>query len=310
LSRRRLIWLGLLGLLLVPLFLPVPIDWRQHPLVGALGDRVHVAMFAVLVLVLYHRGPWRGRLLTVVIVAMITGGITEIVQIAAGRSAALWDWYQDAQGAALVGCWLAWRDRRGPFARWWPLLGAVVVLASVLWPLRDLPLVARETHAALAQFPSLSDFERPRSTALWGSHQNSELRRVALADGDHVLEVTHDGDDRWPGAASRHLAWNWTGHDSLLVDVRLVAPSPDSLRISLWMEDVVSARDVDDARVSTMVGHQWTTLAMPLQQIRTLKRERRLRLRNVVAVSVFTSRRQPGPLAFQIDDIRLSPVDD
>jgi hypothetical protein len=302
LTRRRLVVLALLTLLLVPLFLPVPVDWRQHPLVGTLGDRVHVVMFAILVLMLHGRGPLRGRPLAAVAASIAIGGLTELAQSLAGRSTSSSDWYQDIQGAVLAGCWIWWRNHDG---RAVPLVLAALVLVAIWWPMRDLPALVRESLAAARRFPLLCDFERRGSLVLWDEHLGSRLTRVAVGPDDHALEVRHDGDERWPGTSSSHLAWNWTGQDTLLIDARLVAPAPDSLGASIWILDRAGARDVDDARRAFTLDHRWRTLRVPLADLRTLERGRPLVLRNVVSLSVYLHRRAAGPLAVQIDDVRL-----
>jgi hypothetical protein len=286
----------------LPLFLPIPVDWRQHPLVGTLGDRVHVVMFAVLALVLHGCGPLRGRPLAAVAASIVIGGMTELAQSLAGRSTSPWDWYQDIQGAALAGCWMWWRNHHG---RAMPLALAALILVAIWWPLRDLPTLVRESEAAARQYPLLCDFERPGSLVLWSEHMGSRLARVAVGPDDHALEVRHDGDERWPGTSSSHLAWNWTDRDTLLIDARLVAPSPDSLRASVWILDRAGPRDVDDARRAFVLDHRWRTLRIPLADLRTLERGRPLALRSVVAMSVYLHRRADGPLAVQIDDVRL-----
>lgn len=305
-TARRLVGIAAIGALLVPLFVPISPDLRQHPLFGALGDRVHIVMFAVLTLILYHRGPVRGRILASIGVSIAVGAVTEIAQSLTGRSPSFGDLYQDALGTALAGCWLAWRHRD---RRLLPATGAAAVVLAVWWPLRDLPTVVTEVRAAEPLFPVLADFERPQAFRLWSPHLVGEYGRVELPDGGHVLEIRHSGDDRWPGAASPHLAWNWTGWDTLLVDARLVEPSPDSLRVSLWVNDRANARDVDAALSTHTVGHRWQTLSMPLHEVRTLNDERPLTLRVVVSVAVFMHRPVAGgadELALQIDNVRLT----
>jgi VanZ family protein len=312
-SRRIAALFVLIAALLVPLLVPIPTDLQQDPLVSPLADRAHVVLFAGLTLALDRWRRLRGRLVLLAGLGVVIGGLTELLQIAAGRSASLWDWFQDAQGVALALSWLAWRRMarrraagRRPAWRWAPVAAAAVVLLTIAWPLRDLPDAVREGRAALAAYPVLADFERPAAGVLWNEHLGGQPRRVARDDAGHALEITHTGEDRWPGASSRRLAWNWTGQDTLLVDARLVAPSPDSLRVTVWLEDRVSGHDVDDAHGTFTVGHGWTTLRLPLHELRTQHRGRELSLRTVSSVAVFMHRgKHDGRLALQIDDLRL-----
>lgn len=300
---RALALAALLLALLTPFFLPIAPDLRQHPVISPLGDRVHVAIFAVLTLVLHRHGPLRGRTWLVLLVSMVLGVLTELIQVPFGRSASVFDWLQDLQGTGLAACWIWWR--RGPW-RSGAVPAALLILLSIAWPLRLFPATAREALATHARFPLLSDFESEDSVLLWNEHLNSQIARVPRHDGGHALRIIHDGDDRWPGAASRKLAWNWTGQDTLLVDVRLIAPTPESLRVVVWMEDRRTARDSDYASLGFDVGHEWTTLRVPLADLRTRTRGRPLALQTIQAVSVFMIRRDTGQLAMLVDNVRLA----
>ena len=302
--QRPLLLLAVLLALVAPFFVPIAPDLQQHAVISPLGDRVHVAIFFVLTLVLHRTGPLRGRIWRVMAVCLALGAITEVVQIAAGRSASVFDWLQDVQGITLASCWLWWRQSS---RRIGPVLAAVAILASIAWPLRQFPATAREALATQAQFPVLCDFESENAGLLWNDHLGSTVQRVPRADGGHALRIDHHGPERWPGTASRRLAWNWTGHDTLLVDVRLVEPAPDSLRVTVWLEDKRSGHDIDYAMRGFHIGHGWTTLRVPLNDLRTDRRERPLALRTVQAVSLFLIRREEGPMSLLVDNLRLVP---
>jgi hypothetical protein len=304
---RRLLLLGLLAALLIPLFLWIPTHLRHDPLIGPLGSRYHIGLFLVLTLLLYHHGPWRGRLRAVVVVCLLLAAATEVIQIPFGRTAAVADWAKDAQGVGFAVCWI-WYRRTGRLRL--PLLGALALVFLVIWPLRDLPVAVPEVRAARARFPLLDDFERPRALALWLSHQHAELSLVPVADRGRVLQISHDGRDRWPGAKSRKLPWDWTGHSALRLDCRVLAPSPDSLRVTVYVEDRAARRDTDFAMQSFTVGRQWQTLTVRLADLVTWDRQRAVTGREIIALSVFASRRGPGPLVWQIDNLRLLADDE
>ncbi len=304
-SARRSSWLvgGLLAALLIPLYLWIPQHLRHDPLIGPLGSRYHIGLFLALTLLLYQHGPLRGRLRLVVLVCLLLGAATEVAQTLVGRTASLADWSLDAQGVGFAVCWI-WYRRTGRRAL--PLFGAAVLVAFVVWPLRNLPVTVQEARAARARFPLLEDFERPQSLALWSRHGNIPRSRVPVPGRGHVLQVDNDDEERWPGVSSRRMPFDWSGYAELRVDCRLVPPSPDSLRVTVWVEDRAGRRDVDFAKMTFTVGHRWQTLVVPLADLETDRRGRAVSGAEIQAVSVFVSRRDPGPLSFQIDDLRLT----
>jgi VanZ family protein len=311
-TRRRLLPAALLLLLLIPLFVAIPVSWRQDPLISPLGDRYHVVLFMMLALLLHRWGPLAGRPLAALLAATAIGGATEILQLLAGRSAALWDWYQDVLGVALAGCWLWWRRPTAASRSRWhdpaAAAAALVVLGLVLWPLRDLRATVTAERAAQARFPVLDDFERPDALRLWDDHQGSELARVPVAGRGHVLEIRTDGGSRWPGAASSQLPWNWTDADTLRFACRLVAPSPDTLRASFYLLDRAGVHDSEQYRHAFTVGHRWREVVVPVATLGDRAAVRPPALVEVLTVAIYLHCREPRPAILQIDDLRLQPA--
>lgn len=301
---RNLLWAGLLVVLLIPLFVGIPPRLRYDPLIGTLGSRYHIGLFFVLTLVLYHRGPLRGRLTLVVLISLLVGAASELLQARFGRSPAVADWLLDAQGVGFAVCWIWFRDRGRRFL---PLAGVIVLAGLVLWPLRHLPVTVQEFRAAQARFPVLDDFERPNALALWSKRRQQGLTREPVAGRGHVLQVYNDGNDRWPGATTGRLPWNWSDHAELHVDCRLIEPSPDSLRVSVRIDDRAGPDDADWAFKGFTVGHEWRTLVVRLDELTTRNRQRPIARDEVFSITIYAVRNEPGTIAYQIDDLRLVP---
>jgi VanZ family protein len=302
--RHRLPLLGATLLaLLVPLFLAVPTDLRQDPLIGPVADRYHVVLFLVLTILLYRQGPLAGRFWRVIAACLILGGATELLQILAGRSATVFDWYQDALGVALGACWIWWFRRR----QWLGPLGvAVVVVALILWPMRLLPVTVVEARAVQASFPQLASFERPRSVALWRATGGGEIVRAADAARGGVLRMTVESDYKWPGVRSRELPWDWTGQTKLRITCRLRDPSPPTMHLSVVLEDRGGPRDLDYAIKGFAIDHAWQTLEVDLTSLRTRRRDRPLALDNLHTLGIYLVREAAGPLVLEVDTIELA----
>ena len=301
LSRRSWLLIGALVVLLAPLFVGVPIHLRQDALIGPLGARYHVALFAVLTILLHAYGPLARRLPAVVAVCLALGGVSEWLQSFVGRSAMFMDWYQDALGIGLGTCWIM--ARRAPRIA---LPAAIVLLGLVAWPLRGLPTAVREAHAAAARFPLLDDFERPDAIALWSGHMGGEPTWVAAPGHGHVLQMDRKGDSPWPGVVSRKFPYDWRGYAVLRIDCRLQAPSPDSLRVAAWIADRRSAHESDFATRGMVVGHTWRTLTVPLADLVTHHDARPLDLAEITTVSIFCVAGDRRDVTLQIDNLRLT----
>jgi hypothetical protein len=299
---RTLLPILLMAGLLVPLFLGIPTHLRYDPLIGPLGSRYHVALFFVLTLLLHHRGPLAGNLTRVVLFCLLLGAVTEVVQTYFGRSAAVYDWLLDAQGVGFAVCWI-WHRRSGRRAL--PLLGALMLVVLLLYPLRTLPVRVQETHAARARFPLLEDFERPQALVLWDRDPGVERSLVAVPGRGHVLQFDNDDDRRWPGVSVLRLPWNWSGYEELHVDCRVVTAPTDSLRVTVWLEDRAGRRDIDHAVKTFLVGRSWRTLVVPLDSLVTRNRRRPLCLDEVHTVAILATRTRPGAICVQIDSLRL-----
>ena len=301
--RRTLFLFGLLAALMIPLFVWIPMEWRHDPLIGPLGSRYHIGLFLALTLLLYNRGPLKGRLKAVVAVCCLLGAATELLQTRFGRTASLKDWLLDAQGVGFALCWI-WYRRTGRRAL--PLLSAVVLAALVVWPLRQLPITVQEYRAAQTRFPILEDFERPRALVLWSRPSDIDRTLVHVPGRGQVLQIDSRGDERWPGVSSRQLPYDWSRYTELRVDCRLVDPSPDSLLVTIQLEDRAAPGDVDIAMMSFRVGHQWQTLAVPLADLVSHNRRRAVPGREILAVAILATRSRPGPISLQIDNLRLA----
>ncbi len=309
--RRQAALILVIAILVVPLFLTIPVAWRQDPLLSPIGDRYHVVLFFLLPLVLRRWGPLAGRPLLVLLVSVLAGGATEQLQQLAGRSASLLDFFQDVIGVSLAGCWWWARHALRSRRRRWQLvpvsLLSLVLLALASQPLWRLPVVVPEVHAAQQRFPLLEDFERPGALLLWNDTGGAELARVAVAGRGHVAQITAHDDARWPGISSRALPWDWTGHETLRFSCRLVGASPDSLGASLYLLDRAGRRDSQQYRFPFTLRRRWTEVVVPLGDLGQRRQVRAPALELIRAVSLYMHRRGPGPLQMQVDDIRLEP---
>lgn len=299
--KRTAIVVGGLLLLLVPLFVPLPTVARDDPTLNLLGDRAHVVIFAALAWLLNAVGPLRGRPLVCAVTAAAVGGASEYIQGFVGRSPLFADWVLDVLGIGLTLTWLQWR--RGH--RRLTILSAAFLLAVLAYTMRDAPGIFRAMVEVRRSFPLLADFSSRDQLVLWRDRGDGGCRLVDVGEPHgQVLQVTTSGAEPWPGVNAGRMPADWTGYDALVLEARLRAPSPDSLRFALRLDDFAGRDDKEWSSRGYMITHQWRTIRFPLRDLVTDKSHRPLELDDIFGLTAFLARPQAAAV-FEIDDVRL-----
>jgi len=288
----------LLALVVIPFFLPLSDGLRFDVVWGPLGDRLHVLLFAVITLLVHAAGPLRGRLLAAAVAAFAAGCAVEVLQVPFGRSPSLGDLGFNALGIAIAVGLVIWTRGRRRLA-----LALLVGIAAVLIvQLRDWPQQIRADRRATARFPVIADFEDDDQVRAWEPFFGAEMG-VATVAGDRVLQFTAPANDSWPGVASQRFPLDWSGHDSLLVDVR-IAGGPDTLAMGLRLEDADFLDDGAYVSQRFVATGRWRTVALPIHGLLTKNPARPLDLRRVITLKFFASK-PAAPAVVQLDEIRL-----
>ncbi len=243
----------------------------------------------------------RGRPLGCAFAAAAIGGATEVLQQFVGRTPLLGDFVLDLLGIGLALTWIQWRRGRGRAA----LAAGAFLLAVLAYTMRDAPTMYRAMVGARRSFPVLADFASRDQLALWRERSDGgrSLVDVGPTHGN-VLRVSTSGGEHWPGVSGGRLPADWTGYGELVLEARLQAPSPDSLRLGIRLDDFASREDKQWASLGYVVTHQWRTLRFPLTGLTTEQGDRPMDLEDVYSLLVFLVR-PPGPATFEIDNVRL-----
>ncbi len=295
-------WLVLMAVLVVPFFVPIPVGLRRNVLISTLGDRLHIVLPAGIALLLYWKGPLRGRLVWAAAGAAVIGGAIELLQELVGRTALMHDWLLDLMGVGMVVGWVWWR---GHGRRVGLLLLAALVTTAVV-QLRELPPRMMASAAARERFPVLEDFEGRHAWHLWGDNDGAVLTMPAeaAATGRRGLRLAGAPPSRWPGAIMRRFPHVWTGYTSLELTVRHAAAGRDSVRFAVRLDDFEGVRDHDWLDAGFWATDRWQTFRIPIAGRTTRWSGRPFDLADVDAITIFL----PGPrdsLVLEIDDIRL-----
>jgi len=262
LSLKNWLAIGSCGLLLLPFFLPIPADLRRHPVIGLLGDRVHIPLLAVLTVLLYYRGPVAGRFWTAGLLAAVVGGAVEFLQLLVARTAKLSDFGLDLIGIGLALSWLRWRADRSRVA----LAAGALLLLIIPAQLYYLPALVDAMYQARHRMPLLADFQTENERWLWSDSDGGEVTFVARgADRDQALRVTGDADHNWPGVVFHHFPHDWRGYRTLRFEARCPADAAnDSIAFGVRLDDHDGHQQKFWVRQRFQATAEWRTYTLDL----------------------------------------------
>jgi hypothetical protein len=291
---------GSLMFLLVPFFLPIPMDLRRHPLIGHLGDQVHVPFLMILTLMFYWRGPLTGRLRASALAAVVLGGSIEFLQTLVGRAALFHDFWLDLAGIGLAVGLVIWKGHQ----RRSGLVLMVSVVAVLTAQLAFLPGLIMGSYDTQKTFPVISNFEGKYEKYLWSSTYEARLGMVANESRGTVMRIESGPPSRWPGAQMRHFPPDWSTYSTLKVDVRHITAGRDTVPFSVRLDDFDARLDETWISDPFFATGEWTTYSLLFTGRQVMHGERMFNFHDVSAVLVFLSDHNDST-AIEVDNIRL-----
>ena len=233
---------------------------------------------------------------------ILLGVAVEIVQYFIGRDGEAGDVLMDAAGAGFVLCLLAFLRRPAggvgqfPGRRSLLVVGMLVSVTIVVAPLAECAL-AYQRRAAI--FPEIVRFDRPidryfmldggietrveRLPEAWRSATEAPVLRVQLARAET------------PGLRVYEPKPDWRGYSVLRIG--LVNPGDTALHLVVRVHDAQHDQQHEDRfnRAFTLQGRSRRVLEIPLADIESAPRDRRLELSQVAAIGIFEGSR-PAPV--------------
>ncbi|MBK6734384.1 MAG: hypothetical protein IPG61_09895 [bacterium] len=302
--QHRWVWLAMMALVTVPFFVKIPVVLRRHPAISPLGDQFHVVLMAIVALLLYWRGPLRGRLWFATLAAITAGALVEFVQPLFGRAALLKDFLLDIVGIGIIVGLILWKGHR----RRSGLVLMSVLLLSVPAQLYYLPGVVAASYQSRRTFPMIADFESGLDHWIWDENFHSLLKFVNVPDGPNgptgVLRATSGPPDHWPGVKVRRFSHDWSKFRTLEFDVRVVIASTDSVPMSLRLDDYLGTRDNQGARLGFFADRRWRTIRFDLTQAYLSDKSRPLDTSDMELILVYLPR-PTAPVVYELDNFRL-----
>jgi hypothetical protein len=299
--------LTLVAILLVAVvFAPVPGDTRW---IRTLHNSAHAPIFgcvALLVLVVVRVHPklsafglvW--QYVIALVSAICLGGLTELVQILAGRDASVEDVLHDSVGAlASLGIFAAFDSR----VTAWPRARVIRFMAAAIGLVFLGVAAAPVTRAAIkyqqrdARFPVLADLSHhyDRYFILQNSSEFSPAKlpaRWAAAPGESAMRVRLLNGP-YPAMIFIELRPDWSAYSTLAVD--LTNPTPLNLQLALRVHDAAHDNQVADRfnRIFEVPAGTRKVIRIPLSEVAAGPTTRTLDLRRVAGMIIFRAAESP-----------------
>lgn len=301
----RWLWLVVATVIIVMFFVHIPTAARRHPLLSPLGDQFHVGMMAVVMLLVYWRGPLRGRLWLAVAATVVSGALVEIVQPAFGRTGQVKDFLLDLVGIGATVGLILWRGHR----RQSGLVLMIVTLLSIPAQLYRVPGIVAGAYRMRQTFPLIANFETGLEHWLWDKNSNPNMVFTMVPDGPEgwpttVLRISGGPPDRWPGIKLRRFPHDWSGFRTLAFDVRVLSSGTDTIPMGLRLEDYPGKRNELYARASFGAWDTWHTERIDLTGLAMNDKSRNLDTGDMDLI-LFYLPRPPRTVVYEIDNVRL-----
>lgn len=234
---------------------------------------------------------------------LLFGGITEGFQSLIGGDASFGDLLRDMLGVLITLSWFApASDNLSSGAR-----RTVKSVSVSLLLIACIPLIVSVSDELLARarFPVLSDFETPFEKDRWEGGARFAIDRAIAHKGKASLRVEMDT-SLYSGVSLVYFPRDWTGYRYLSMEI--FNPMPDAFKITCRIHDGVHEKGEQryDDRYN-QVFHLlpgWNSLRIDLGDVLRAPVGRRMDIRNIRAVGVFSSR-LPAPRTVFIDSVRL-----
>ncbi len=245
------------------------------------------------------------QLAAVVLLALVVGGATELLQLWVGREASWEDLAKDLLGCLVAVVFTA--PSRFELLHWQRLFCQAVVAGWLLWSVLPFGRVVADELIAAQQFPLLSGFETPFEASRWSGNSGRKIERSTVFSGTAALRLRLNT-DRYSGAYQYYSLGDWSNYQFL--QLQAYNPDPEPLQIHLRIHDQDhrkhqnAYRDRFSARFNLQQG--WNRLEVPLDKVVNAPKGRQMDLRRVAGLGLFVAK-LAQPRTIYIDEVRLLP---
>jgi VanZ family protein len=299
-------WLLLAAICGATLFIPFRFE-NDALFYILLMDAAHLPGFFALTMFTHRFWPWASppcarRLRAASAVALFSIAV-EIIQPLTGRSSSLTDLINGIAGTLLAFILLASTDS----ARRTSIRIALIPLSAACLVAAFLP-AWRESAGMrwrAANFPLLADFEADAELRLWpeiGEGTTATRSAAHASHGQFSLRVSTTPSATWPGVRLIAGGRDWSAYGTLAFDVWNDGPA---FVLTMRVDDDFPHQQREDRFYRDLpLANGWNRFRLPLSEIESSPRARKLNLRAIRTVAFFIDTPKAAH-TFHIDHVRL-----
>ncbi len=301
---RRILLGGIALLCFVLLFIggPGPDSVRFFRYGWGLGHLICFALWAYLYLQWRARRPAWQLLGEVLVLALVLGAGTELLQAAIGREASWQDLANDLLGS-LLGFAFSPAASVGFSRSVWLL--RIPLLAIVCWVVIPFVKVSLDDLIAWQQFPLLAGFETPLEASRWGGNSRQYLDSQHAYRGESALRVELNA-RRYPGVALNDFPQDWSSYR--LLRFHIFNPEESQFQFHFRIHDQLHRKNgnrySDRYNTSLVALPGWTELEIPLAQVAESPKGRNMDLSRIAGMILFVGKLE-RPRTIYIDEVEL-----
>jgi hypothetical protein len=270
-----------------------------------LGHLICFALWTYLYLLWRQQQSFTRQSLEALLLAVLLGAGTELLQAAVGRQASWLDFGHDLLGCLLALSFSAQLKNTLAARRLWLLRLPILVL--VVWTLLPFVRVATDDLIAHQQFPLLSGFETPFEVSRWGGNSKRFLETEKTFSGAGALRVELNT-SRYSGTGLKHFPADWSGFRRLQFHVYNPESEPFEFhfRIHDQLHRANGNRYSDRFNTSLLALPGWSGLEIPLAKVAKAPRGREMDMRKIAGMILFVGKLEK-PRTIYLDEVRLLP---
>ena len=244
-------------------------------------------------------------LFEVFILAIVLGGLSELIQSQIGREAAWPDFGNDIVGA--IGGLVFFSESRKMISPWQLKCLQVPVLLLALWSFWPVGKVIVDDVVSRRQFPLLSGFETSLEKTRWGGSARRQISHDIYYSGTSSLQINLTR-QRYSGLGLRDFPHDWSDHRS--VSLQVFNPDMDSFTLYFRIHDQ-HHRDhqntySDRFNTSFDILPGWNHLEVSLAQVVQAPKTRKMDMTKIAGMGLFVGKLD-RPRTIYLDDVKLLP---